>query len=79
MDDEHSRRFWEQALRDIRDDGFFAPVQTAEPPEQEEVTPPEPLPRSTRRLTNLHLVLIVVALALILAIVVVNWLAPALI
>lgn len=75
MDDEQARRFWERALREIRDNGFFAPVQTAEPP-QVEVEP-----RATRRrfhLTNLQLVLIVIVISLVLALIVLSWLAPAL-
>jgi hypothetical protein len=76
MDDERARHFWEQNLREIQDGGFFAPVQTAEPP------PPESPPVSTRsrpRLTNVHLIVLVLVISLILAAVVVNWLAPALI
>ena len=75
MDDEQARRFWERALRDIQDDGFFAPVQTAEPPRSDE--PPAPAAHR-RQLTNLHLVLLVIGLSLILALIVLNWLAPAL-
>jgi hypothetical protein len=77
MDEENSRRFWERALKEIQDDGFFAPVQTAEPPPAE----PAPIiqPEPVRRFSNFHLVLIVIVLALLLAVVVVNWLAPALI
>jgi hypothetical protein len=73
MDERRARHFWESALREIQDDGFFAPVQTAEPPR-----PVLPRPkRKRRRLSNLHLVLIVVALSLTLAFIIVNWLAPA--
>jgi hypothetical protein len=75
MDDERARRFWERALRDIRDEGFFTSVQTAEPP-------PAPVAQRERRLrlrlTNLHLVLIVITISLIVTLVVLNWLAPAL-
>jgi hypothetical protein len=63
MDDDRARHFWERTLREIQDDGFFAPVQTAEPPTPE--SPPVPTPRG-RRLTNLHLVGIVVVISLIL-------------
>ncbi len=76
MDDERARHFWERTLREIQDDGFFAPVQTAELPQPESL-PPAISPR--RRLTNVHLILIVVFVSLILAAVVLNWLAPALI
>jgi hypothetical protein len=76
MDDERARRFWERALRDIRDDGFFAPVQTAERPQPEA---PPIVARRRRRLTNLHLILIVVGVSVILALIILNWLAPALI
>ena len=81
MEDEHSRRFWERALSEIPDDGFFSPVQTAEPAVAEPPLaepPPEIVPAPRHRFSNLHLVLIVVALALLLAVAVVNWLAPAL-
>jgi hypothetical protein len=75
MDDEQARRFWERALREIRDDGFFAPVQTAERPS----APRVPRPRARRlHLTNVHLVLLVVALALLTTLLVIVWLAPAL-
>jgi hypothetical protein len=75
MDDEQARRFWERALREIPDDGFFAPVQTAE-------RPSPPRARRVRRpglhLTNVHLILIVLALALLTTLLVVGWLLPAL-
>jgi len=75
-DDEQARHFWEQTLREIQDDGFFAPVQTAEPPRLES----QPVrARARHRLTNAHLVLIVFVVAFILAAIVLNWLAPALI
>ncbi len=74
MDDERARHFWERTLREIQDDGFFAPVQTAEPPRPE--LPPLRI-RPRRRLTNTHLVLIVVIVAMVLAAAVMTWLAPA--
>lgn len=74
MDEERARDFWERALGEIQDDGFFAPVGTAEPPAPS--TPPETPARP--RLSNLHLVLLVVVISLLLALIVVNWLAPAL-
>jgi hypothetical protein len=74
MDDERARDFWERALGDIQDDGFFAPVRTAEPP-----APPPPVRiRKRRGLSNIQLVLIVVVISLILALIIVSWLAPAL-
>jgi hypothetical protein len=75
-DDEQARHFWERTLREINDDGFFAPVQTADPPNS-----PSPIVKQRARphLTNIHLVLIVVIVSLILAAIVLNWLAPALI
>lgn len=74
MDDEQARRFWERALREIRDDGFFAPVQTAERPPTVRV----PRVRGRRlRLTNLQLVMLAVALALLTTFLVIVLLAPA--
>lgn len=75
MDDEQARRFWERALREIRDDGFFAPVQTAERPAAPRVRRSH---RPSIQLTNLQLILIVVAVALVTTLLVVGWLAPAL-
>jgi hypothetical protein len=75
-DDELTRHFWERTLREIKDDGFFAPVQTADPPPD---APLAPKVRTSPRLTNVHLVLIVIVVSLIIAAIVLNWLAPALI
>lgn len=74
MDEERARDFWERALGDIQDDGFFGPVRTAEPP----APPALPKAPAPRRLSNIQLVLIVVATSLLLALIVLNWLAPAL-
>lgn len=77
MDEDRARDFWERALRDIDDDGFFAPVRTAEPV----VAQPAPLPHrqpAGRRLTNVQMVLMVVLLSLLLVLVVVYGLTPAL-
>ena len=74
MDEERARDFWERALGEIQDDGFFGPVRTAEPP----APPPPTPPRPRRQLSNVQLVLIVVATSLLLALLVLNWLAPAL-
>jgi hypothetical protein len=74
-DDEQTRHFWERTLREIKDDGFFAPVQTADPPAE---ATPQLKTRRRPHLSNVHLVLIVVIISLILAAFVLNWLAPAL-
>jgi len=77
MNEERARDFWERALDEIQDDGFFAPVSTAEPPPP--VEPPAPVVRRHRpRFSDAQLVLMVVAAAVILALSVVIWLAPAL-
>jgi hypothetical protein len=73
MDDEQARHFWERALREIRDDGFFAPVQTAERPPTAHIARPR---RPSFRLTNLQLILIVIALAILTTLLVLVWLAP---
>lgn len=73
MDDEQSRRFWERALREIRDDGFFSPVQTAERPPAAQIARRR---RPSFRPSNLQLVLIVVALAILTTLLVVVCLAP---
>jgi hypothetical protein len=75
-DDEQARHFWERTLREINDDGFFAPVQTADPPVDET---PAIKTRSSPRLNNVHLILIVIIVSLIITAVVLNWVAPALI
>jgi hypothetical protein len=75
-EEERARHFWERTLREIHDDGFFAPVQTADPPTPES---PPVRTRSTPRITSLHLVLMVVAVAVIVAAVVLYWVAPALV
>ncbi len=74
MDDEQARRFWERALREIHDDGFFALVQTAERPAPRVAR----TQRSEFRLTNLQLVIIAAALALLTTLLMIFWLAPAL-
>lgn len=77
MDDDQARNFWERALREIEDGGFFAPVQTAEP--LASAAAPEPARRKARRRpTNVQLVAIVVLISLVLALAVVSWLTPAL-
>jgi hypothetical protein len=76
MNEEHARDFWERALDEIQDDGFFAPVSTAEPPPL--IGPPTAPARRGPRFSVLQLVLMVVATALVLALIVVVWLAPAL-
>lgn len=77
MDESRARDFWERALRDIADDGFFSPVQTAEPVEAEPRNgSSEPLGR--RHPTNLELALMVVVVSVLLALVVVTVIVPAL-
>lgn len=77
MDEEQTRDFWERALRDIPDGGFFAPVQTAEPlvasPIKQQIERPK-----RRHPTSLELGLIVLFASLLLVLAVVSWLAPAL-
>jgi len=77
MDEDRARDFWERALRDIDDDGFFAPVKTAEPVVERPAPQPRPEPAG-RRLTNVQMVLMVVLLSLLLVLVVVYGLTPAL-
>jgi len=76
MNEERARDFWERALDEIQDDGFFAPVSTAELPPPAE--PPAPPVRHGVRFSDLQLVLMVLAASVILALIVIIWLAPAL-
>ena len=77
MDEDRARDFWERALGEIEDDGFFATVQTAAPPEAKPVA--APIKRTRRRHpTNVELVLLVILVSLVLVLAVVSWLAPAL-
>ena len=77
MDEDRARDFWERALGEIDDGGFFAPVQTATPPEAKPAALP-PRRRHRRHPTNLELVVLVVFVSLLLVLAVVSWLAPAL-
>lgn len=77
MDEDRARDFWERALGEIEDGGFFAPVQTAAPPEQTRVAAPAPRARRHHP-TNLELVLLVLFVSLLLVLAVMSWLAPAL-
>jgi hypothetical protein len=77
MDEDRARDFWERALGEIEDGGFFAPVQTAAPPEAKPAV--ASAPRAHRRHpTNVELVAFVVFISLLLVLAVVSWLAPAL-